>query len=371
MLVDQHEVIPYLVERKLVSEKSIIDGVLSVQDLSRRNRNFRVICENGASYLLKQGVTREGRASVAREARVLRLTQSIFQDARLSEHVPALRHYDSSTGVLVLDLFNGATDLRQHYARTGRFGVEIAGKLGAMIARLHERASNTTLREELRRLTLPPPWILSQAFATVEDLIARSPGSLQVVRVIQNAPQLLSHFQELSSTWSASTLIHGDLKWDNCLIYFKTGRRRRNGLAVVDWETAGMGDPCWDVGSSLSDYLAFWVLSMPVYADSRTTSLPQMAQFPLEVMQPAARRLWEAYLSSRRLSEVTAVEFLARSMRFAAARLVQTAFELMQMRTELTGGIIAVLQLAENTVLRPIEAAHNLLGLNQSGVSRG
>jgi hypothetical protein len=365
MLVDQTEVIPYLLERKLVSRSSIVGGDLSVQDLSRRNRNFRIICRNGPSYLMKQGLTNDGKASIAREAEVLKLTRSIFDVARISRSIPCLRHYDSDTGVLVLDLFGAAIDLRQYYARSGRFGVQMAGRLGTMIARLHESAPQPELLGDLRRLILRPPWILSQGLATIEDVVARSPGSLQVVRLVQHAPQLLSQFQELSSTWAGTALVHGDLKWDNCLAHSEAGSRRRNGLAVVDWETAGIGDPGWDVGSAFSDYLAFWVLSIPVNADSASQSLPQMAQFSLNAMQPAARSFWHAYVSNRRLTASGTADFLTRSIRFTAARLAQTAFELMQMRTKLTGGVVAMLQLAENIVCQPIEAAHKLLGLRQ------
>jgi Phosphotransferase enzyme family len=362
-LVDQREVVPYLLDRTLISYESIIKGDLIVQDLSRRNRNFRVVCRDGPSYLIKQGVTAEGLASVAREAELLFFMNQTFDPKRMREYVPSLRDYDADTGVLVLDLISGAIDLRHYHSRTGRFAVTPAKGLGTALGWLHGNLVASSLNWS-RRFFLPPPWALSIHMPTLEALPAKSQANVQLIKLVQFAAELCEQLSQLKSGWTESAFIHGDLKWDNCLSHIKPGASRRNGLAIVDWETAGFGDPCWDVGSAFCDYLAFWVLSIPVTADASLSRLPEMASYPLKIMHPALRSFWHAYTSTRGLRGSAAIEQLLWSLRFTAARLVQTAFEQMQMRTELTGSIVAMVQLAQNIMKYPFEAAHSLLCLD-------
>jgi hypothetical protein len=50
-------------------------------------------------------------------------------------------------------------------------------------------------------------------------------------------------------------------------------------------------------------------------------------------------------------------------MRYAGARLVQTAYEQMRWEIELTADMIYLLQLSLNVLHRPLEAAVQLLGI--------
>jgi len=46
-------VIPYLIERNLVSVASIVEGDLEVIDAGRRNQNLKIVRRRGPSYLIK------------------------------------------------------------------------------------------------------------------------------------------------------------------------------------------------------------------------------------------------------------------------------------------------------------------------------
>lgn len=339
-------------------------GDLAVHDISRRNRNFRVVCGDGPSYLVKQGVTPEGASSVAREAEVQLFMDQTFDPQRTRDYIPALRDYDAATGVLVLDLVDGAIDLRNYHSRAGRFPLTPAKTLGTALGWLHSNRPEL-IPDGPQCFTLPPPWALSIHAPTLDSLPGKSQACVEVIKMVQFMPDFCEQLSRLESEWRHETFIHGDLKWDNCLSYKGQKASRRNKLAIVDWETAGFGDPCWDVGSALSDYLTFWVLSIPVTADSSLSRLPEMARYSLTVMQPAVRSFWDAYTSARGWGELMATEQLLRSLRFAAARLVQTAFEQMQMRTELTGNVVAMVQLAQNIMKYPLKANDTLLGLNR------
>ena len=139
--------------------------------------------------------------------------------------------------------------------------------------------------------------------------------------------------------------------------------RRGAGLKLVDWELASVGDPCWDIGSVFNDYLSFWLLSVPVTGQELSEESLALARYPLDKMQPAIGAFWAAYIRRMGLDAGTADEWLVRSVQFAAARLLQTAFEQMQMATQLTGNVVFFLQVSLNMLQRPLEAAISLLGV--------
>lgn len=365
-LTDQRDVVPYLLRRELVSAESIIAGDLVVEDISRRNRNFRVTCREGRSYLLKQALTDAGVAAIAYEAEFYRALNQDADMTLMRPYVPRVHEYDVDAGVLVLELVLEATDLRQYHSNTGRFSLTLAKLLGAAIGHLHADGERLANGDCAGRFKTDLPWVLSSQKVTADDLVTSSPASLQVSKLVQSAPRLGFHLQRLKAGWAAETLIHHDLKWDNCLASCQPGSRRHDRLAIIDWEAAGVGDSCWDVGSVFNDYLAFWVLSMPLTAEASLSQLPQMARYPLHVMHPALRSFWNAYISARDITPQEAPDVLVGSVEYAAARLVQTGFEQMQMRSELTGNVVAIAQLAENILERPREAATVLLGFGST-----
>ncbi len=124
-----------------------------------------------------------------------------------------------------------------------------------------------------------------------------------------------------------------------------------------------MGDPCWDVGAVFGGYLSFWLLSIPITGETPPDRFLELAQYPLEKMQPAIRSFWRAYVRRMDLDAAASNQWLLRASKYGAARLVQTAFEQMQHSMQLIGNVMCFLQLGLNIMQRPQEAAVQLLGI--------
>jgi hypothetical protein len=75
------------------------------------------------------------------------------------------------------------------------------------------------------------------------------------------------------------------------------------------------------------------------------------------------RAFWSAYTRRMQLDPTTADEWLIRSTRYAAVRLIQTAYEQGQSASRLTGNTVCLLQLSFNILSRPEDAAVGLLGI--------
>jgi hypothetical protein len=321
-MLGQPEVIRHLLELALLDGRAILAGNLRIEEVSRRNCSSRVECPGGPCYFVKQGTGDGGELTVAREASIYRLLHSPVPPGRLQQAIPPFHGYDESRRVLVL-------------------GYEPGSPVAA-----------------------PPPWPLSLHRPDLRTLRGSSGANLELIRMIQRFPEFCSLLDALRAEWRPISLIHFDLKSDNCVIVPAHGGSSRGpGIRIVDWELAGPGDPCWDVGSIFSDYLGLWLLSIPVLADTPPERFLELTRFPLERMRPAIRAFWGAYARERGLPADETREALLLAVRYSAARLLQTAFEQMQSAPRVTGNIVCLLQLSWNILERPAEAATRLLGL--------
>jgi hypothetical protein len=370
-MLEQGEVASYLLERKLVSAESIVAGDLQIVDVSRRNRNYKVISERGPSYLLKQGISAEGMATLAHEAAVYRLFDAASRTDRLHRYLPRCYGYDAEAHILVLQLLPSACDLREHHVRCGRFSNAIAGALGDALGALRQLKIVYEKRAGSEdRTPQQPPWALSIHRTGLSMFQRMSSASIEFLRMAQQCPDFCERLDRLRQGWREEALIHYDMKWDNCVVS-QSDRRRRSKIKIVDWELANIGDPCWDPASVISDYLCFWLLSIPVAGETPPDHLIKLARYPLERLQPAIHTFWRAYVRRLGLGPETAFSELLRTIQYAAVRLIQTAVEQMQVSERLTGHAVYLLQLSLNILCRPHEAVVDLLGepLRQSRIA--
>jgi hypothetical protein len=80
---------------------------------------------------------------------------------------------------------------------------------------------------------------------------------------------------------------------------------------------------------------------------------------PIEEIQPALRAFLDAYAQSRGWD---LAKFAARAIRFAGARMLQTAFENLDKAEEMTGEAVRLMQGSLNIFTRPDWAAEQLIG---------
>lgn len=351
------ELIPYLMERGLLDPARIVDGDLTIADVSRRNSNLTVVSENGPSYLVKQAATDDTRVTLANEAAAYRFLAGSDQRS-MGRYVPECHGYDGDAAILLLELVRGGEDFRAYHVRTGRFSRTLATELGRALGLLH----GTTLREE------PAddgwrPWALWAHRPAVSTLGHLSGASVELVKTVQRYDAFSAGLEELRGEWLAQAFVHHDLKWDNCIVHGADGSARRTRLKLVDWELARWGDPRYDVGCAFAQYLAYWTSSIPVTGSVPPERFAELARHPIERMQPALRALWRAYAGTMRLDVIESQAWLRQSVRYGAAALVHAAIERTQESLAMTADVAILLQLALNMLARPEDASAHLLGI--------
>lgn len=372
-MLTQERVAGYLLDRGLLDPAAVLDGELTVRDASSRNRNYRVQTSDGSGYVLKQGVGPDTQATVANEAAVYH--RLALGDVQLNGLMPRFGGYDPDEGLLVLELVRGAEDLHTHHLG-GRFSASPAAALGRALGLLHSRTRQ--LVGEVTASTAPtpaapvptipapaswapPPWVLSLHRPDASIFTDVSAAGLELIRVVQRTEGFGELLDDLRATWAPTALVHGDVKWSNALVV--GAGTPQESVKLIDWESAAVGDPSWDVGSALSQYLSFWLFSIPLTGGEAPERFPELAAYPLDAMKPALGACWVAYADAAGIAGSEVERQLTRAVEMAAARLVQVAFEASQEQQQLLSSVVLHLQLAHNLLVRPREAPAELLGI--------
>ena len=347
----------YLLERRLLSPRAVVDGGFRVDDRSRRNAVFVVSAEGEPRYVLKIGAD-DG--ALAREAGVLAALGAAHARGPLADCLPVVAAHDTAAGVLILESPARARDLAVHHAG-GRYSCELASKAGRALGQLHATSVGAM---GARIGAAHPAWRAPLHQLDRIDLYTSSPAALELTRIVQDDDELCAELDALLADDPSRAVIHGDVRWQNCLAVCDDRSGRWTRLLLIDWELSCAGDPAHDLGGFLGEYLGAWrrsiAISNPVEGGD--------AERPLPRMRPAVRRFWEGYVTQRGLPPAARGVLLRRSVRFAGLRLVTTAFEEAQAMDELRPSTLQLLALGRRVLRGPGRAAR-LLGLATGPVS--
>src|SRR5580693_1276574 len=329
MFLTEANVFHYLLDKRFAGTEDVVSGHFTVRSLSRRNSIFRVT-SGTREYLVKQirKWDSDGRASLEREAEVYWKARTDPSLAPIAALAPQCHSWDPANFVLILEYLPGHAEL---YDLPDRFAPELALLAGQTMGAYH-RAMQSNLHQDLFPASVPGQ--LSMHETKDEDLAGESNGRRELVRAVRKYPGFGPALDRLRSEWRAETVIQGDWKLDNCLV-----PKERTRLRIVDWEFAGWSDPVWDLATLLQSYWNFWVVSPEEYR--------------IEEIQPALRAVLNGYARPG----VT-----ARAIRFAGARMLQTAFEHLDKAEHMTAGAVRLLQASLNILTHPEWAAEQLLG---------
>lgn len=360
------DLVPYLVDRRLLPARVAVDHPLTLQDVSRRNRVFRVLVPGGRNLLVKQAgnpARDELRSGIAAEAALLRAVARREAFARARRCAPRFVAYDPSRLVLVTELVHPATTLTKYHLNVGdvRFPKEGARTAAWLLADLRIAAARETRRGGLRFLPgePPPTWALLEGRGELD-----SPAARAVARDAARRRSLAHRIEEVRAAWpDHDDLVHGDARWDNVLVTQGQGPRGALNARLIDWEMARRGDAAWDVAFGLGEYLRFWLSAMVFDPVQRLEDAFARAPFPLERAHDAARCFLAAYTLRCRLGSGARAGLLERACAHLPAALGVVALEFAQVQAEPPGVARVALEMAERSAEEPATCAEAWLGL--------
>jgi len=365
MILSKSNVVHYLVAQGLLSLESVVDGDLIVADATARNRNFKIIRRLERGYFVKQ-IRIWNPPSIAllgAEAVCYKLARGAPELPVLADLVPSDCLHDTQRHVLVTELLPDGESLADCHRRNHNFPPALTQRIGTQFGSLHrDPASTLEGRPEAAVFGRQPPWILSAHRQGTNMFGALTGANEQLLRVVQSYPDYQYALDELRADWRVERLIHGDVTWDNCVAYRASGTGAL-AIKVVDWEIADIGDPAWDIGAFLQGYISFWILSMRMSGDVPPARFVETALYPIEAMQPSIRAFWNAYIEAMEMEHAAAQALLIRCIRYGAARMIQTSYEVTQYAPQMTLNALCLLQVSFNILKEPQEAVTHLLGL--------
>ena len=322
-----------------VSREEVVDGGVSVFDRSRRNVVRRV--ETLSGHRMSKVFDPEARVSARRERSTI---QWLRETPDLVNSLPEILDSGVHEDVVETGVVAGGRSLA-----TLGFEValgETAGVVGALLGRLHRCSL-----EGFDRIAPPAPFC--DGWPSAEDLVDRSWATRRVAEIIQG-DEAISHGVEAAlSTWTATSVVHGDLRDDNILVNVTESP----GVVVVDWETSGVGDPAWDLGCFLGERLGAWAAaerrSMAEGANGARSATA------VAIVQSDVADFVDGYRGEASLES----GLIDRAVAFGAVRLVQRSIEASMVSNQLSRGCVLELQAASNIFESPRNARRDLLAL--------
>jgi Phosphotransferase enzyme family len=289
----------YLASAGVVDATAVRDPDVRVTSLSRSHLVLLVRFGDGRGLVVKRARPRpqELVGNLRRELVAYRLAAS---HPSLAAAMPACLHADPAFQIVVLRAVTPGSTLRDDSVLRRALPAG-AARLSRLVAGWHRGTrgvSPETLPAEL-------PWVL--------DILTpghwRPPVADELLVHGKIRRELRHHFSELAEALEPSCLVHGDLKWDNCLL------EGSDGVRVIDWEMAAVGDPAWDVAGILQDHL---VVCRALASPTEPADLEERAR-------EAAADFLSSYLAAADVADRAG--FRDRAVRLTGARLVQSALE--------------------------------------------
>jgi hypothetical protein len=367
MEIVTRNIVQYLIKRRLVTQEALVDGGLVLSMQRSRNRFIWVKQKPGRpSYFIKQALATEAMSAttVAREAAIY---QGAFGDERLTPLkalLPRFHHFDADDAVLITELVDQSEHLAVKPAQTGSCRPALAGKLGAAIASYHQ-IRFVPDRPQAAVFPQEPPWMLFLHTRPRNANLERSPACSAIIDMLVAAPGLAAHFADLRATWARDTLIHCDLKWENCLLSPIDAPLEQQKLHIIDWELADIGDAAWDVGSIFQSYLNLWITSMNPVPGATLDAIGGTASVDIDTVQQAIPVFWDSYAATSEHVRVGGRQFMVHCVRMMAARMCISAFEGSAKSATVDLRALLMVQMALNVLDNPVQAIRTLLALGE------
>lgn len=294
----------YLLERGLLSPRELLDQGITVTDASRSHRVSLVSVGQGGGFAIKQGdpLLEGSMAEIERERLVYRLAAS-RSTARTT--LPACVDCEQP-GVLVLELLSPGSTVLAHHHALGTLPADVAEAIGRALGEWHGEFDAS----DLAAFPATVPWVFDVLDSDSHGFPWHDPAMAAMLGALPHPERFRAGLGSARRRWRRECLIHGDLRWDNCLI--DGAEVGSPAVRLIDWEMADLGDPAWDLGGILQDYLAPAAL----------------AETDASTRHRAAAALWRAYAAAvGGVVGAAARTLLERSIAFAGVRMVQTSLE--------------------------------------------
>jgi aminoglycoside phosphotransferase (APT) family kinase protein len=294
-------VLAKLVHDGLIETSGVRDRAIAIADVSRSNAVYLVTVDGIDRYAVKQAgpVADEG-CSIQAELAIYRW---LALQPGLAELAPGLVATPAGGNWLIVDAVPDARPLHVHTDEQPGSLPDVVEALASALGRLHGRDCTSAAIASRR------PWILKIRSGVFPAFASHNRAVPEFAARLLKRPGLASAIDDVSRSWRATCVTHGDIKSDNVLVLEGCDGPPR--IVLIDWELGGLGDPTADLAGVIEIVLR------------HHCDVPE--DIPRVLTCPAIRRALEAYRSAVGLSFVTTPD---RIVQFLIVRLAQSVIQL-------------------------------------------
>ena len=374
--LSSHNVIQYLQLRGLCSSE---DGISADSELLQggKNHNFIVTLPGNRQLLVKQerGLENNGFShEFFNEWLLQQLLERFPVLGNISAIASSVVHFDEENLILVRNYLSEYQELLS-FCQHGIFPEAIASEIGNSLASLHR---TTYERREYRSFmaTAPQGMIRYQFFNPAQGIGTVAPeifGSipseaLKFYVLNQRYESLEAAIADLAYEWNPCCLTHNDLKLENILVHSDWFVRANCMVRLIDWEAASWGDPAFDLGTLIANYLLVWLESLVVDPTLELAESLQLAVIPVEMVQPAILALTRAYLRAFPMILEYRQDFVLRVVQFAGLAIINQLEETIKCSKHFDNAGICMLQVAKTLVTMPQQSVQTVFGVRESEI---
>lgn len=396
--LDASTVLGHLIERRLCDGT---DRLLRVESLSSKNLNLLVALSRSfdqagpitTRYLVKQSPFKEASTCADGFRQEWNLYQWIRTHDELSflwAWLPDPVDHDPQSGILVFRFLELYQDLSKTYARLDQFPTRLAAALGASVAAVHHasfKLGNPYTSIDTDGADHPssldePPDLCGELEDLTPEIFRKVPrDGLRFYTLYQRIPELSDAVLALENDYRACCLIHHDLKLANVLVHRQWSDWALPSwpaqpaelvlpcgdgvMRLIDWEHWRWGDPAFDLGALVAEYLRIWLKSVPISRDLDPETALQLAVVPLEALQPSMRSLIETYLSQFPAILDHFPDFPERVLRFAGLVLLKSIQDRLHYKEAFGNLEISMMQVGRSLLCHPKVAISTLFGCTE------
>jgi 5-methylthioribose kinase len=367
-LLNTQNAIAHLIERNLCQSEDREKA--QIQEKSSKNFNLLISFSSDRHLLVKQEpLNLEGKSDgdFAREWRMHQLLETYPELRFIRQSIKEAVDFDRDRSIIVFNYLNEYCDLETFYEEKQSFSHEIAASIGTILADIHSSTLNAQQYQDFLCANNPDKidpllHFLSDMESITPEIFGRiTKENLTFFRLYQRYESFRDAIEQLKDAYQCCCLIHNDLKLNNILLHPET---IETSVRIIDWELFTWGDPGFDLGTILADYLAIWLRSLMISTDIDLNTALRLATTPLESVQPSMAALIKAYFD--RFPEILALrpDFFKRVVQFMGLALLKQILIAVYCHAPFNNSQIAMLQVAKTLLCAPENSILTIFGNN-------
>jgi thiamine kinase-like enzyme len=364
-------VFEYLVQQGLCTSKDYY--LEHVESRISKNFNLLVTLKNGKRLFVKQeSCPQEGTVSdeFISDWKIAQFMDEFEEVSFLEELSPRIVHFDHEHGILVSEYLDEYCDLDDFYTKGNFFPGEIAALIGSNLATIHQSTLNNHQYENFfcKNIAKPENYHPDKLTRIGPEIFGSvSLDGMQFFVLFQRYESLRIAMIEVIKSFTPCCLAHNDLKPANILLNIDWKSKPESSiLRFIDWEFSTWGDPAFDLGSVIANYLQIWLRSLVVSRAISITESLRLAVTPLEYLQPSLVETIRSYLNQ--FPEILRYkpQFIQQVIGFSGFVLVQNIQTSIQEQKPFDNIDICTLQVAKSLLCNPKQSIQTIFGVSES-----